>query len=401
MPTVPCYQHPENGAQGTCSACLRAICSVCSMFDGVNEVCPPCLVSRRKVRARRRAFTTVALLLLASGGSVYAGYLWRTGGRGALAPAALIDYGERTAEVRRLKAQLAAEPCDRAKIVTYGETLLQVGDYRGALQSNESFFQKCGPYSRLLWISYTAHKFLSELDAAAADATRLIEEDPGDKDYWAWRGIVYEEKGEVGKAAADYRQAITLQPTLRSLPINLATMYEKSGQPCDAMLTLEAYFLKYPQLRRDDHLRSWQERLAKSGRCEELAGTGRAVVSFSPTGDVIIAPVRINGHEKARLVVDTGATLVTLSRELASRLGLAEDAGTRIFVRTAGGVRAARLTVVDQLELQGARANHVEVAICDGLPEEVDGLLGMSFLSRFDVTMSSADGRLEVVARKP
>ncbi|HEY8212128.1 MAG TPA: TIGR02281 family clan AA aspartic protease [Myxococcaceae bacterium] len=401
MTAVPCYQHPEKNAQGTCSACLRAICQVCSMFDGMEEVCPPCLVTRRNKRTMRRVILSAVALLLASLGTMYLGYLWRTGGRGAYSPQGLIDYGKRADEIKRLKAQLDAEPCDRTKIVEYGEALAQAGDYRGALNSNEAFFQKCGPYPRLLWVSYGAHKSLSEFDAAATDATRLIEGDPGDKDYWAWRGLAYEEKGDPAKAASDYRQALTLQPALRSIPINLANMYERSGQPCEAMLALEEYLLKYPQLRRDAHLPSWQQRLVSSGQCAAWVGKGRAVVSFAPASGEIVAAVRINGREKARFLVDTGASLVTLSREMAARAGIPEDAGAKIYVNTAGGIRAARLTVVDQIELQGAQASHVEVAILDSVPDGVDGLLGLSFLSRFEVTLRSHDGRLEIAERQP
>jgi aspartyl protease family protein len=369
------------------------------MFDGMDEVCPPCLTPRRKKRVRRRVVMSAVLFVLACVAVTYAGYRVRTAPQ--LPPAVTVDKGAYSAELKRLEAQLAAEPCDRAKIVTYGDTLIQVGDYRGALRSNEAFFQKCGPYPHLLSITYTAHKLLSEFDAAVADATKLIEGDPADKDYWAWRGLAYEEKGDVANAAADYRQAITLQPGLVSLPINLANMYERSGRPCEAMFALEEYFLQYPELRHDEHLRSRQQLLTKSGKCEELSGKGRAVVSFSRATGAIIAPVRLNGREQARMVVDTGASFVTLSRKLASRLGFPENVGTRIFVQTAGGVQPARLTVVDQIELQGARATRVEVAISDGLPEGVDGLLGLSFLSRFEVTLHSAEGRLEVAAHHP
>ncbi|HYV45950.1 MAG TPA: aspartyl protease family protein [Myxococcaceae bacterium] len=400
MSSIPCYQHPEKTARGTCSSCLRAICEVCSMFDGMEEVCPGCLLTRRGKRGARSMVLLGAALFLASLGAMYLGYLWRTGGRGAYSPQGLIDYGKKTDEINRLKAQIAAEPCDRRKIVELGDTLVQVGDYRGALNGNEAFFQKCGPYSRLLWVSYGAHKSLSEFDAAAADATRLIEEDPGDKDYWWWRGLAYEEKGDFEKAAADYRQAITLEPLLRSIPVNLVNMYERSGKPCEALLALEEYFLRYPKLRQEARLKTLEDRLEAAG-CDELAGKGKAVVAFSPSSDAIVAMVRINEREKARMVVDTGATAVTLSRRLASRLGLPEDAGASIFVRTAGGIRPARLTVVDQIDLQGARARHVEVAVVDTLPDGVDGLLGLSFLSRFEMTLRPGDGRLEIAERRP
>src|SRR5689334_7563863 len=136
MPKVTCYQHERKEASGTCSACLRPICLVCSMFDGMDEVCPPCLAPRRKKRFRRRVVTSAVLFVLASVGVAYAGYRVRTAPK-LPPPPVTFDKGAYSGELKRLEAQLAAEPCDRAKIVTFGDTLVQVGDYRGALRSNE------------------------------------------------------------------------------------------------------------------------------------------------------------------------------------------------------------------------------------------------------------------------
>ena len=70
------------------------------------------------------------------------------------------------------------------------------------------------------------------------------------------------------------------------------------------------------------------------------------------------------------------------------------------FVSTANGVALARLTRLDSLALQGATADGVEAAVIDGLPGDIDGLLGLSFLTRFDFHLDAAAGRLRLAARR-
>lgn len=52
---------------------------------------------------------------------------------------------------------------------------------------------------------------------------------------------------------------------------------------------------------------------------------------------------------------------------------------------------------MDKVEVQGVKAARVPAAVIDGLGS-IDGLLGMSFLSRFD--LKQAAGLLEITARR-
>lgn len=114
-------------------------------------------------------------------------------------------------------------------------------------------------------------------------------------------------------------------------------------------------------------------------------------------GQVVRAP---DGHYWAeavidgravRVLVDTGASVVALTREDARRLGLkltSED--FRSTVNTASGPgRAARVTL-DSVSVAGARVDRVEAMVVEkGLGQS---LLGMSYLGRlsgFEATPAS------------
>jgi len=258
-----CYAHPGSPASQTCPGCLRPICEVCAVVDGLRVLCPACVRGARRGRRVRTALLTV-LIVGALGG---AGYALRGPIRELFKekpkppPTRTFNYGDLASTVRELDSQLAAEPCDRSKIIKLVETYYRAGDYRGVILRAEEFVKRCGKYPRVRWTTYEAHKQLSEWREAVADAAALIAEEPYDKDYRWWRGIALEQLGELEHAAEDYRQAIALVPNLRSIPINLADVLEKLGRPCEAILPLEQLLHHYPDTSDAEQLRDRVERL--------------------------------------------------------------------------------------------------------------------------------------------
>lgn len=90
----------------------------------------------------------------------------------------------------------------------------------------------------------------------------------------------------------------------------------------------------------------------------------------------------ING-KSVRFVVDTGATMVSMSAAEATRIGLNWRSGERAGVQTANGVVPAW-----RIRLDTVRIGDVTLHGVEGLVQESDlpiVLLGMSFLSRMDI----------------
>jgi len=100
---------------------------------------------------------------------------------------------------------------------------------------------------------------------------------------------------------------------------------------------------------------------------------------MSPDGH-FWAEVTLNGVE-TRMLVDSGATLTTLSVETAERAGLRPTPGLApIFARTGNGVVQASPATVETLQLGGLTATDLKVAISPSLGP-VD-ILGMNVLVR-------------------
>ena len=119
-------------------------------------------------------------------------------------------------------------------------------------------------------------------------------------------------------------------------------------------------------------------------------------VPFETDGPHAIVTARINNRVDARLLLDTGATLVQISEALARRLNLQLPDEPKLKVTLADGSEArVKPVVLDSIQVADARAERVGGIVSPSEPSPgVDGLLGMSFLQEFDVRLDGAGHKL-------
>lgn len=101
----------------------------------------------------------------------------------------------------------------------------------------------------------------------------------------------------------------------------------------------------------------------------------------------------INGV-KTTVMVDTGATDVSISRKFAEQLGIQSIAAIR--TQTANGETVGYMTRLKSVKLGGIEANDVAATIVNDLGEDM--LLGMSFLNRMDVRLYKGIMTIRAVA---
>jgi predicted aspartyl protease len=105
----------------------------------------------------------------------------------------------------------------------------------------------------------------------------------------------------------------------------------------------------------------------------------------------------------ARLLVDTGARRTVLPMRLLKEVGLDLDSPMRkIRVTAAGGVLQVPTFRVPWLNCVGSRLENFEALALDLPPSaEVDGLLGMDFLTEVKATLDVERGEIRLSLSNP
>jgi len=118
--------------------------------------------------------------------------------------------------------------------------------------------------------------------------------------------------------------------------------------------------------------------------------------SSEKRGPHVVVKASINGKVRASLLVDTGATIVTLSRRVFEKLELGPEAqrGEAEVTLADGRKLKALVVVLDSVEVGGMRARRVEAAVLPESDPQADGLLGMSFLKHFSFRLDTERNRL-------
>lgn len=147
----------------------------------------------------------------------------------------------------------------------------------------------------------------------------------------------------------------------------------------------------------------WEkDKLASEKRMldEKLADERKErTVEFSRGSQGILLNVKLDDKIEARMVLDTGASIILITRNVAGKLrinldGLQPD----MTMQTADGRKiSAKHIVIGKVEVQGAQARNVDAAILLSEAGDMgfgDGLLGMSFLKHFNFKVDQKEKKL-------
>lgn len=109
-------------------------------------------------------------------------------------------------------------------------------------------------------------------------------------------------------------------------------------------------------------------------------------------GAAVVVPVRLNDAGPFPFVLDTGATLTCIDRELAAELDLSQAQGIAAIGGGLQGLGSMQVVAVPAIEVGTARATDLHACVIDlaemqeaGL--EARGLLGLNFLKAYRLTI--------------
>ncbi|MDD5116605.1 MAG: retropepsin-like aspartic protease [Candidatus Omnitrophica bacterium] len=117
------------------------------------------------------------------------------------------------------------------------------------------------------------------------------------------------------------------------------------------------------------------------------------------SGHVVVTAL-LNNKVRANLVLDTGASLILLSKKIADKLGMdvnRKDATPIELIMADGRREEARMVTLESVRVQDSEARNIEAAVLPDKESAVmseDGLLGMSFLKKFNFKIDQKNDKL-------
>ena len=113
--------------------------------------------------------------------------------------------------------------------------------------------------------------------------------------------------------------------------------------------------------------------------------------------DIEIWNKRKNSYSDFSIVIDTGASITTISKDVLFRAGYDVMSGNVVRITTASGVEYVREVFVDKVRLDVIEIDNILV-YAHTFPQESfsSGVLGLNVLSLFDVSMLFSKKSIEL-----
>ncbi len=231
-------------------------------------------------------------------------------------------------------------------------------------------------------------------------AQRMRPNDPYTREQLA---SVLREGGFPGQALKIYRDLQRDFPRRRAAFIGAARILDELERLEHAIAAYEEFLRLFPDSPEAEEAARRLEELAPSGDDADQRGENEFRVPILQSGSAILVDGEVERANDVRFLLDTGSTLTIISRELADEIGFDLDSPelSMITLQTASGVVEAPVVVLEVVRFGKAVAYDVRAAIYDvESTDSVDGLLGLSFLRRFRVTIDHDDRAMILKPRK-
>lgn len=225
--------------------------------------------------------------------------------------------------------------------------------------------------------------------------------DEGSK--WFDQALGFSFQGVEQTTAAD-SQAVTILPDQRKLVSQSHRHSDETGNvdqaseltTADIQFDMDQLFSHQYQTAFQPAVLDTQLSFSRRQLKLQVPVDGQSIaVPFNSSKKAIMLSTKIDGHEPATFILDSGATYTSISRSLAIELGYDLDSAPKVRITTANGRVTIPKITLESLTLNGYTVHNVEATVMD-LPESIPfkGLLGLNFIKRQRVTIDAASSQL-------
>jgi clan AA aspartic protease (TIGR02281 family) len=307
-------------------------------------------------------------------------------------------------KVLRHLNELKREPCDQRSIGDLARVLDDLGYRREAAEAQYNFVLHCGAPVFALHRSIEIFLRLTDYKRAFEVAEEYLKREPTNNNAHYLRGLAFQGLGEYRRALIDYANGIALfGPDKKEISsrifMRMADAYAALGEYCEAATPIQTWVALDPARRDSTRTQKMIADYEQRGNCATSRDLLKERYPLSGPSRVVTAPVLLNGV-RGNFIIDTGASFVSVKSAFADRAKIPHAQANEILLSTAAGQTKGRLSKAEKVQLGKLEAVHVPVVVQTGdtlYGPGIDGLLGMSFLSRFEVQM--AGGFVEIRTR--
>jgi len=302
--------------------------------------------------------------------------------------------------------ELKREPCDQKSMDDLAQTLERLGYRREAANGLYNFVRDCGAPLSALHKSVDIYLKLTDYPKAAEVADEYVRRAPSNHNARYLRAVALQGAGDFPHALVDYSDAIELfgsdkKGLASRVFLRLAEVYAALNRFCEATAPINMWVSLDPASRDTSQSQKIISDYEAKGNCAASRESQKESFPLNGQKNVVTVKATINGV-RGLFILDTGASYVSVKSAFADRAKIPQTE-TEITLLTANGPAKARLSKADKVILGKLEAANVPVAVQKADDKSygngVDGLLGMSFLSRFEVQMAA--GSIEVRTRRP
>lgn len=232
--------------------------------------------------------------------------------------------------------------------------------------------------------------------------------------------------GNEARAVQLWKEALKLDPSVPSGWSMLAKLVYRTGQPPE----VESIIRQGLEHNRDSpKLHFWHGLiLNKLKKTEEATQEFRTAARLdedyfelvepylespvaSKTDAISVVPIqvdyqgtyakaRLNDTASAKLLIDSGATSCLINSALARKLGIDLQSAQSVQIGSVTGTDVGKIVNIQTLKVGNMSATNVKCLVYDKSVSNADGILGMSFLSKFKFTIDADVRQLILVSKK-
>lgn len=283
--------------------------------------------------------------------------------------------------------------CNRPALEAVTRVLFRRNDYFAMSLLGTAFLERCDNDERIGMFTAQAYYHLTDFERSLETLDRFPQQVGTSAQFASWRGFALEKLNRFEEAANEFQRTLYLFPELSN--VGAMQFYyttrtlRQLGRYCDAIAPLQQFVGFDPATRLTTQIEQEIRTLRSLGNCSTDEVSGTQNVRLGRQDGLLIINASVNGVA-GQFILDTGASSVHLTRDFAERANIELRETQRITVHGVTGSRLDYFGIVPSVAVEGVHARNVPVTIASeagSLFDAVDGLLGQTFLGRFQYSI--------------